>query len=129
RFISLRGVRDVRVDDFSDWVLVELLGHMGQVMVEVKVGRAWRREWDRAIPTANAIADRIREVLQARENEPSNFDRQALSRGHRDIESWVRDLHQLRSGITTFREQGGPTEEHLLRVVEDSSAPPTERLA
>lgn len=78
---------------------------------------------------AEALAERIREVLVVRNAAPRPMDRSALARDDRPVDEWVTRLRTLRDGKTTFRDAGPPTVDALLSIVEDVSSPAVERAA
>ncbi len=138
-FIPLDGIVDAAAGDGAEVAnatvaVVRLFDENGAVVRELVVDQKKKGPFTEAIHAAidsraEALAERIREVIAIRNKPPGTLDPRTLARGDREVTAWVSELRMLLRRARGFRDADAPTPDALLAIVEDGSAPPIHRAA
>ncbi|MBL8717580.1 MAG: hypothetical protein JNL79_16455 [Myxococcales bacterium] len=137
-FIPLASVGEVEIDTIdlalgNQARVVRLYDKGGLVLREILVDALKNGPFQEGIHAsidarAQALAERIREAQEIAATGGAVDDR-ALAREAREPGDWVASLRALSRGRATFRGGEPPTEEALLALVEDPTAPAWKRAA
>ncbi len=139
RFIPLDGVADAELGSAEPIMnttplVVRLLDHERKVMAELLVDCKQDAALQEGLAAeadarAEALVERLREVLLARAEGGLSNAARALRRRERDARDWIAALRAIHERTETFRDGAPPTLSALLLLVEDGAAPAELRAA